>query len=430
MRPSSGGARAEQRLEQRRLAGAVRPDERDVLASLEHERGAVEEQLVARRDDEVVRLEHDPPGTRRPEELEAERPTLARQRLELTWAALALLLEAADLGQLRLRLLRLRLLVAEPLHEPVEPLDVVAHAVELGRSGRGARRLLTAPGVPGSVEEERLRPAELEHRRRDGLEKPPVVRDEHDRCVERGQLALEPLEALDVEVVRRLVQQQQVGIGRERARERGAGELAAREGIEGSIEVGVAEPEAAQDRRRAVAPGPASSVLEPRLSLAVATQRRGCVVAGRHRLLEPRQLLLDRHEVARTREGVLAQRQALTARRSLVVQRDARVLRERKLATLKRRLADEGPEERRLARAVRPRERKPVAPAQPERDPVEEGISRELLAETGRDQDGHTRRKAENRPVRCGSHSSDPFPADERERDERVTARCSSCSGW
>ena len=43
----------EERLEQRRLAGAVRADERDVLAPLEHERGAVEQQLVAGGDDEV-----------------------------------------------------------------------------------------------------------------------------------------------------------------------------------------------------------------------------------------------------------------------------------------------------------------------------------------------------------------------------------------
>ncbi len=372
-----------------------------MLAALEHERGAVEEQLVARGDDEVVGLEHDPPGTGRPEELEAERAPLLRQRLELPCRGLALLLEAADLGELRLRLLRLRLLVAEPLHEPVEPLDVVAHAVELGRGGRGARRLLAAPGVPGPVEEERLRPTELEHRRRDGLEEPPVVRDEDHGRVERGQLALEPLEALHVEVVRRLVEEEQVGIGRERPRERRACELAAREGIERAVEVGVTEPEAAQDRRGPVAPGPASGVLEPRLRLAVAAERRRGVVAGRHRLLEPRELLLDRDEVAGAREGVLAQRETLAARWSLVVQSDARVLRERQLAALERRLADESPEQRRLARAVRTREREPVAASQPERDPVEERVAGELLAETGRDQDGHTRRKAENRP--CGA---------------------------
>src|SRR5439155_20509354 len=38
----------EQRLEQRRLAGAVRADERDMLAPLDRERRAVEQELLAR----------------------------------------------------------------------------------------------------------------------------------------------------------------------------------------------------------------------------------------------------------------------------------------------------------------------------------------------------------------------------------------------
>jgi hypothetical protein len=38
------------------------------------------------------------------------------------------------------------------------------------------------------------------------------VRDEDHRGVERAQHPLEPLERLDVEVVRRLVEQQQVGL--------------------------------------------------------------------------------------------------------------------------------------------------------------------------------------------------------------------------
>ena len=45
------------------------------------------------------------------------------------------------------------------------------------------------------------------------------MRHEDDRRVEGLQLLLEPLEILDVEVVRRLVEQQQVGIARERARQ-------------------------------------------------------------------------------------------------------------------------------------------------------------------------------------------------------------------
>ena len=202
------------------------------------------------------------------------------------------------------------------------------------RGRRRARRLLAAPLVPGAVEEERLRAAELEHRGRHGLEEPAVVGDEDHRGVERRQLALEPLEVLDVEVVRRLVEQQQVGIGGEGARERGARQLAARERVERPVEVGVDESEAADDRRRAVAPGPAAGVLEPRLRLAVASQRRVGVVAAGHRLLQSPQLVLDRDEVFRAGERVLPQREPLAARRALVVQCDARVLRKRELSAL------------------------------------------------------------------------------------------------
>ena len=70
---------------------------------------------------------------------------------------------------------------------------------------------------------------ELEHRGADRLQEPAVVRDEDDGGVDVLQVALEPLQRLDVEVVGRLVEQQQVGIARQRARQRRARELAAGE---------------------------------------------------------------------------------------------------------------------------------------------------------------------------------------------------------
>ena len=69
--------------------------------------------------------------------------------------------------------------------------------------------------------------------------------DEHDGGVDRGQLPLEPLEAVDVEMVRRLVEEQQVGVAGEGSAERGAGQLSAGEGGELPVEIVVAEPEPA-----------------------------------------------------------------------------------------------------------------------------------------------------------------------------------------
>src|SRR5207253_4127043 len=95
---------AQQLLEQRRLAGPVRADERHVLATLDRERHVREQVLVAGRQLEVLHLDDRPPAAGRVEELEAERPPAARQQRQLLGGLATLLLEARDLRQLRLRL--------------------------------------------------------------------------------------------------------------------------------------------------------------------------------------------------------------------------------------------------------------------------------------------------------------------------------------
>ena len=226
-------------------------------------RRSVEQLLVSCRQHHVVRLEDDPAGAWRVEKVEAERALPLGQRLDLAASFGALLLEPCDLRELRLRLLRLALLVPEPLHEPLEPRDVDRDAVG-GLAGRGcARGLLLAPLVPRPGEVVGASGRELEHRGRDGLEEPAVVRDEDDGGVDRLELALEPLEVLHVEVVRRLVEQEEIRASGERARERGARQLAARERPERPVEVLVGEAEPAHRSGGSVAPRPAAGVLEP-----------------------------------------------------------------------------------------------------------------------------------------------------------------------
>ena len=427
--PASGCAMADERLEQRRLARPVRPDERHVLLTLDHERAAFDQLLPARREPEPFDLDHDPAAARRLQELEAEAPSPLRQVLELAGGLLALLLEATDLRELRLGLLRLRFLVAEPLDESLQPLDVGADPLHALRRGLGPCRPLEPPLVPGAGEVEAAAALELEHRRRHRLEEPAVVRDEDHRRVDRRQLALEPLEALDVEVVRRLVEQQQVGIAGKRAGERGARQLAAGERGELAVEVGVAEAEAAEHRCGAVAPAPAAGMLEPRLRLAVALQRRLVVRAGWPSPARAREAPPRSGRGGGPRDRVLTQRQAAVARRALIVERDAGALLQRDLAALDRRLADDRPQQRRLAGAVLARERKPLPPVDRERDPVEEGISGELLAEIRCDQDGHgTRVDAAARSWRYARSTrglGSPHPDgrhDSRARDGRGAA--------
>src|SRR5207302_3422373 len=127
----------------------------------------------------------------------------------------------------RLRLTGLAGLVAEALDEALHPRDLGLLAVDRLAQGDLPRGLLAAPLMPAAGEEARTSGLELEHRRADRLQEPAVVRDEHDRRVEIAQCLLEPLERFDVEMVGGLVEQQHVGSGRERPRERGAGELTA-----------------------------------------------------------------------------------------------------------------------------------------------------------------------------------------------------------
>ena len=104
---SGHGLAPEDRLEQRRLAGAVRPHEPDVLAALDRERRLVEQLLIPGRHLEAAGLDDGPAAACWLEEVEAERLAPPIQELQLAGCLRPLLLQAADLRQLRLRLLRL-----------------------------------------------------------------------------------------------------------------------------------------------------------------------------------------------------------------------------------------------------------------------------------------------------------------------------------
>ena len=252
-----------------------------------------------------------------------------------------------------------------------------------------SRRLLAPPDVPGAREVDRLAALELQHRGRHRLEEPAVVRDEDHGGVERLQHLLEPLERLDVEVVRRLVEQQQVGLRGERARERRARQLAARERRERPVEVGVGEAEAAHDGRCAVAPVVAARVLELRLGRGVAAHRRRVVRARRHRTARGAQLLLDRGEVGRPGEDVVAQR--LPALEPAAAGRAARSACPWR-APVRRPRARPRRRARAAASSCRPRSGRPAPGGRAldlERDAVEEDAASELLAKGRCDDDGH-----------------------------------------
>jgi hypothetical protein len=111
---------------------------------------------------------------------------------------------------------------------------------------RGRACLVASPRVlrpAAGPLDDRVRPwIDLGGARHRRIEERTVVRDDDDRSGEAVDEALEPLEAVLVEVVRRLVEQEEVGPREQHGRERRSRRLAARERDERAVEID-AEPE-------------------------------------------------------------------------------------------------------------------------------------------------------------------------------------------
>jgi hypothetical protein len=144
---------ARERLDQRRLAGAVRAHERDVLAALEPQLGVLEQDEVraalARADFHapVLQLEDHAPAA------------LGRGECELQSLDIrSVPLDPLDLLQPldpRLRLARLRGLVAKALDEPLHPLDLGLLSIDRATERELAGGLLASPLMPRPGEEAR-----------------------------------------------------------------------------------------------------------------------------------------------------------------------------------------------------------------------------------------------------------------------------------
>ena len=118
---------------------------------------------------------------------------------------------------------------------------------------------------------------ELEHARDRALEEGAVVRDDHGAAGALGDEPLQPRQAVEVEVVGRLVEQQDVEAREQDRGQRGARGLAAGERHGLQVEQRGIEPEVAQDRLRALLQVGAAE-REPRLErLGVAVRRAGRV---------------------------------------------------------------------------------------------------------------------------------------------------------
>ncbi len=365
-----------------------------MLAALEPQLAVLDQGAAGHLDASAGQLEHDAAVRSAPPKLKPSERLSRRIALD----ALHLL----EPLHARLSLARLRRLVPEALDEALHARDLRLLLLDLLAELDVARGLLRRQACqrPGK---KRARPASSS-----STEVPTASRNQRscatriDRGVEAGQVVLEPLERGDVEVVRGLVEQEQVGVARERACERGARELAAREGGEPAVELVVGE---ARGRAAGRAPGCASPS-RPRARAAPGRASSGRAARRRRAARPSRPRAGARSSSSATRcaarQHVVAQRELALAGRALVVKRDARALLEGQLAAVDARLARDHPQQGRLARAVAARERHAVAALELERDTAEQRRARHVLVESACDHHGHVRVKAKGRPQSSG----------------------------
>ena len=231
-----------EQLDQRRLAGAVAPEQADALAGAQRERDALQHRLVAVAHRTVLDLQQGVGRRRRVTESEAERRVHMRRGDALH------ALERLDPA---LRLARLGRLGAETADVVFHVRDVALLLLEHRLLLDQALAALTLEvGIAAGVEAELLL-LDVGDMGDAGVEELAVVRDQQQRAAVVAQPGFEPDHRVEVEVVGRLVEQQQVGAAHQRLRQVQAHAPAAGEIGHRTLDVGLQEAQAVEQRCRA-----------------------------------------------------------------------------------------------------------------------------------------------------------------------------------
>ena len=215
-----GFERAGQEVDERRLARAIAPDDAKPVAAQNANREIIDDDALAIGLRDVIRLDHELAGDL----------SLGDGNLDVAGDATRL---AEFLAQ-----------AAQPLHASdislAPPTDAVTHPMllvgdapfELVMVALLLLKHLVAPGL--EFAEAFFEPAgattiKPDRGAREILQKASIMADENDGRAHAGDLAFEPFDGGQIEMVGRLVEQQNIGLRRQRARERGAARLAARQ---------------------------------------------------------------------------------------------------------------------------------------------------------------------------------------------------------
>jgi hypothetical protein len=247
----------------------------------------------------------------------------------------------------------------------------------------GERLLLHVELVVAGVRGE-LAAVDLENARAHPVEELAVVRRHEQRAVVLFQELLEPDERLEIEVVRRLVEQHRVGLHQQNARERDAHLPAARERAHVAVDHRWAEAQAREDLTGAALERVAAQLVEAGLHLAEAGDERvelvGFVRVG-HVVLELLELTRDLRDVARAVHRLFDDRPAAHLADVLpeVADRDAAIDAHR--ALVRRLFLHDVAEEGGLAGAVRAHEADLLALVERRRGTDEENLTAVLRAD-------------------------------------------------
>ena len=292
---------ARQHPHQRRLADAVRADQRDAVAALDVQVQVVEDHDIAVGLAAVLDLEHRPAALAAGGKIEMD--LLALERHFDRHHLLEHLDPALDLR-------RLGRLVAEAIDEHLDARDFLV-LLALGFPHLLDARLVRdqVGAVVADVVGERAK-RQIGDARDHGVEEETIVRDENDGVRIGVQVLFEPVPRLEIEMVGRLVEQQQVGRAQQQFGQRQTHLPAAGERFGLSLVVGRLEAEALQHRRRFQLDAVAVAEPKPFLKIAVAAEHRVVFGLGNRRVAEP---LLERVHLGL--DGAAAPRRRWTPRR-------------------------------------------------------------------------------------------------------------------
>ena len=322
--------------QQRRLARSVRAEQCDSIARRQDHRNIAQHPPVVVSERRLLEPRYRPGGSLRFDEIEGE-PLLRVERGDQ--------LHPFERLESTLRLPRLARLVAESfderLHSRPLALDTSGRSTGvLQLVGTQAFECTVVPGIDGD--------AAVPHQGDvidDGVEKLAVVGDEQEGSGIAPQPGLQPYDRVEVEVIRRFVEEKKVRRCREGPRDRGAHSPAAGQGIERLRLIARCETESTQDTARIRLDCVAVDSLQIRMRRSL---RLG--VAAGFRACEPR---TDRGD-ARIAAHDVVDEPDVCARRFLGDCRDRDIGRQLDVAAIGLELPQHQREDTRLARSVRP----------------------------------------------------------------------------